>query len=136
MILALLIAASAAHCAPIELSVAGNSKIFISRFARNSGGLAKTQANFATAYGRACKEGLFKAKPLISAKSADRKHLFLLNAPDANVASIYNAGSRTVLEYHFDNGAPSADDLHEAIYCAVHGANAKEQEESGRCLPD
>ena len=133
MIAALILAAAAAHCAPVELSVAGNAKTFISKFARNSGGLAKTSANFDKAYAKACKEGLFKAKPLIAAKGGK---LFLVNAPDANVASIYGSDKRTVLEYHFDSGVPSADDLHEAIYCAVHGATAKEQEESGRCLPD
>jgi len=134
MIAALLLAAAAAgQCAPVELSVAGNAKTFISKFARNSGGLAKTTANFDKAYAKACKEGLFKAKPLIAAKGGK---LFLINAPDANVASIYGSDKHTVLEYHFDTGAPSADDLHEAIYCAVHGASAKEQEESGRCLPD
>ena len=134
MIAALLLAAAAAgQCAPVELSVAGNAKTFISKFARNSGGLAKTTANFDKAYAKACKEGLFKAKPLIAAKGGK---LFLINAPDANVASIYGSDKRTVLEYHFDSGVPSADDLHEAIYCAVHGATAKEQEESGRCLPD
>ena len=134
MIAALLLAAAAAgQCAPVELSVAGNAKTFISKFARNSGGLAKTTANFDKAYANACKEGLFKAKPLIAAKGGK---LFLINAPDANVASIYGSDKHTVLEYHFDSGAPSADDLHEAIYCAVHGASAKEQEESGRCLPD
>jgi len=132
MIIAFL-AAAAAQCTPVELSVAGNAKTFISKFARNSGGLAKTTANFDKAYAKACKEGLFKAKPLIAAKSGK---LFLVNAPDANVASIYDAEKRTVLEYHFDSGAPTAEDLHEAIYCAVHGASAKEQEDSGRCLPD
>jgi len=129
----LMLAAAPAQCAPVELSVAGNAKTFISKFARNSGGLAKTSANFDKAYAKACKEGLFKAKPLIAAKGGK---LFLVNAPDANVASIYGSDKHTVLEYHFDTGAPSADDLHEAIYCAVHGASAKEQEESGRCLPD
>ena len=136
MIAILILAAAPAHCAPVELSVAGNPKTFISKFARNSGGLAKTQANFAKACAKACSEGLFKAKPLISAKSGDRSHVFLVNAPDANVASIYESDRHIVLEYHFDTGAPSADELHEAIYCAVHGATAKEQEESGRCLPD
>ena len=129
----LMLAAAPAQCAPVELSVAGNPKTFISKFARNSGGLAKTTANFDKAYAKACKEGLFKAKPLIAAKGGK---LFLINAPDANVASIYGSDKHTVLEYHFDSGAPSADDLHEAIYCAVQRATAKEQEESGRCLPD
>jgi hypothetical protein len=131
-----LTAAAPAQCAPVDLTVAGNSKTFISKFARNSNGFSTTAANFGKAYAKACREGLLKAKPLVGAKSADRRHLFLVNAPEANVGSIYETGSRTVLEYHFDTGAPSADELHEAIYCAVHGSTAKEQEESGRCLPD
>jgi hypothetical protein len=71
----------------------------------------------------------------------------VINAPDSNVASFYRQAKDAanpddmVLEFHFltQDGAvqvPSADDLGEAIYCAVHGASAKEEEESGRCLAD
>ena len=134
--LALAAAAAPAQCAPVDLTVAGNPKTFIAKFARNSAGFSDTAENFGKAYARACREGLLKDRPLVGVKSADRRHLFLVNAPDANVASIYESDKRTILEYPFETRIPSADELHEAIYCAVHGATAKEQEESGRCLPD
>ncbi len=134
--LLLALAATPAQCAPVDLTVAGNSKAFIAKFARNSDGFFTTAENFGKAYARACREGLLKARPLVGTKSADRRHLFLLNAPNSNVASIYDTDARSVLEYHFDTGAPSTDELYEAIYCAVHGAMTKVDEESGRCLPD
>jgi hypothetical protein len=134
------LAAAPAQCAPVQLSAEGETTTFIAQFANNSDGFRKTSANFAAAYAQACKEGLLN-KPLIGAKDPDRKHLFLHNAPDANVASIYSVKQRTLLEYPFlsPDGKlqiPTQDELHEAIYCAVHGASPKEQEESGRCLPD
>jgi hypothetical protein len=96
----------------------------------------QTSANFAKGYAQACAEGLVKSKPL--AKSGK---LFLRNAPEANTGSIYPSGNRMLFEYSFvtHDGrvhVPSAGQIHEAIYCATHGASAKEQEESGRCLPD
>ena len=56
---------------------------------------------------------------------------FLDNAPDANDASIYAVSGRMLLEYWFVDhqgkaNAPSVNELHEAIYCSVHGASAKE----------
>lgn len=129
-----LAAAIPPECVPVDLTVDGNSKTFIAKFARNSDGFSRTAENFGKAYARACREGLLKARPLVS--SLDQRHLFLLNAPDANVASIYNTGKRTVLEYPFEANVPSADELHEAIYCAVHGATKSEEEKEGRCLPD
>jgi len=133
--LLLLLAASASptQCAPVELSIAGSPRTFVSQFARNSDGFRRTAANFAKAYARACAEGLIKGQPL-------PQTLYLANAPDANVASIYRSGKVMFLEYWFVSGGkvnvPSADDLHEAIFCAVRGASVKEQEESGRCLVD
>jgi hypothetical protein len=130
---------AAQHCEPVKLSVAGGTAIFIAKFANNSDGFRKTSANFAKAYAEACAEGLLRT-PLIGAKARDRRNLFLLNAPNANVASIYKSGGRMLLEYAFLSGGkanvPGVEELHEAIFCAVRGASAKEQEESGRCLPD
>jgi hypothetical protein len=127
------LAASPTHCPPVELSIAGNPRTFVSQFARNSDGFRKTAANFAKAYARACAEGLIKGQPL-----PPTLHLF--NAPDANVPSIYRSGKAMLLEYPFVSGrkvkVPSVDDLHEAIFCAVQGPSAKEQEETGRCLID
>ena len=100
----------------------------------------RTSHNFAIAYSKACAEHLMK-KPLVITKGAKTKRLFLFNAPNANVASIYARAGRTVLEYPFvsEGGktqVPSLEELHEAIFCAAHGASQKEQEGSGRCLPD
>jgi len=132
-ILALALAAAPAQCAPVELSIAGAPRTFVSQFARNSGGFRMTSANFAKAYARACAEGLIKGQPL-----PPTLHLF--NAPDANVPSIYRSGKAMLLEYPFVSGrkvkVPSVDDLHEAIFCALQGPSAKEQEENGRCLID
>ena len=124
------LAAATAHCAPVSLVLGEMPASYRGRRFR------EISASFTSAYDRACKEGLLKAKQLASSN-----RLMLHNAPDANVASIYNAKGRTLLEYYFvthdgKTHVPSAAELHEAIYCATHGASAKEQEESGRCLPD
>ncbi|HEX6661866.1 MAG TPA: hypothetical protein VF067_08375 [Sphingomicrobium sp.] len=133
LLIAVAAAASPTHCPPVELSITGSARTFVSQFARNSGGFRKTSANFAKAYARACSEGLIKGRPL-----PPTLHLF--NAPDANVPSIYRSGKVIFLEYPFVSGGkvnvPSVDDLHEAIFCAVQGPSAKEQEETGRCLAD
>lgn len=114
------------------------------------GPIDQTATNFQAAYSRACSEGLLSAKPLIDPRSADKRHIFLANAPDANVASIYFDQDaqlapkewNTVIEYSFysaDGDAvtvPTAEELHEAIYCAVHGATPEEEQKDGRCLPD
>jgi hypothetical protein len=127
MIVALLLVA--APCPPVQVTAAGKPA------ALNAKLVGQVSANFARAYAKACSEGLMK-KPLAAGGK-----LFLVNAPDANVASIYTSGRKSVLEYWFvthdgKRHLPSVKDLHEAIYCAAHGASAKEQEESGRCLPD
>jgi Domain of unknown function (DUF4262) len=101
-----------------------------------------TQANFAAAYAQACRSGMLHGDGLGG-------RLFLRNAPNANVAGLYRDGEegapaasrRLVLEYPFvtDDGiahVPAAEELGEAIYCHVHGASPREQEETGRCLPD
>jgi hypothetical protein len=46
-----------------------------------------------------------------------------------------------VLEYPFltidgKSQVPTADELEEAIYCAVRGTTPEEREASGRCLVD
>ena len=133
--------ATPGRCAPVGLGLSDGPKPFTSKYSAKSPAFLQTSANFAKAYAKACAEGLLKKSPLIDAKAKDKAHLVLLNAPEANIASIYLSGGRMVLEYPFvfDFGkanVPSAADLHEAIYCAVHGSSEKEQEESGRCLPD
>jgi len=101
--------------------------------------------NFDTAYRQACFKGVMRARPLITPGSVPAGRLFLKNAPDANVASIYNEGGegerpgKMVLEFPFiaHDGAvsvPGADELEEAIFCSVVGVTSEEDE--GRCLPD
>lgn len=106
---------------------------------------AKFTANFRAAYAKACSEGMFAKEPLIDPEAIDRSTLVVMNAPEANVTSIYFGPSAAppamLLESPFitpDGGRniPAADDLHEAMYCAVIGSTEKEQEETGRCLPD
>ena len=104
---------------------------------------ARYTANFRAAFGKACAGKLFADHPLIDEDSTDKTTLFVLNAPDANVTSIYlgtTAGPppRMLIESPFGDPPqiPSVDDLHESIYCVMIGATEEEQETSGRCLPD
>jgi hypothetical protein len=136
MILALLaaLATSPAQCPAIEIAV--ETADMPASFGAEP--IKQASANFAEAYADACAEGLLKDKALLGAGQA---RLFLFNAPEANIAVIYDREGRTILEYPFvtPDGAvnvPVAEELHEAIYCAVAGATEAEQEESGRCLPD
>ena len=125
------------QCAPPTLAMADNAQL-------QSALMDETKANFATAIKTGCDKGYLAGKTLIDPKAADQKQIFLINAPEANVASIYLSevdGSRMVLEYPFlttdgKSQVPSADELEEAIYCAVVGATPEEQEASGRCLVD
>lgn len=102
---------------------------------------AEFSANFRVALDRACAEGLL-AEPLVDQRSIDKNTIVVVNASEANVTSIYYAPSGAppamLMESPMRPPAPvpSADDLHEAIYCAVKGATPEEEEESGRCLPD
>jgi hypothetical protein len=112
---------------------------------RNSAEFRATVANLETAYRRACDSGLLQGGRLFR-DVFRRDRIIVVNAPDANIASIYptgvqRTGTSLQLEYPFmaSDGSvnvPSADDLHEAIYCYVRGATQREQEEEGRCLPD
>lgn len=128
------------QCTPPTLAMENGAQ----PFGQGSALLGEFKANFAAAFERACAKDLFKEKPLIDPKAADQKHLFLVNAPEANIASIYLSAidaNRMVLEYPFLTGdgrtqVPSADELEEAIYCEVVGATPEEQEASGRCLAD
>jgi hypothetical protein len=118
-------------------------------FALRTDAFRRTGVNFAAAWRRACAQGLLRGRTLIDAGAGQQRRLFLKNAPDANVASIYLDGEegapaaarRMVLEYPFltaDGAAhvPGTEELGEAIFCHVQGASAEETEESGRCLPD
>lgn len=98
--------------------------------------------NFRVAFYKACGEKLFADGPLIDAESANKSTLFVLNAPEANITSIYFSPSAAppamLIEAPFGDPpqSPSVEDLHEAIYCATKGATPEEEERDGRCLPD
>ena len=129
--------AAAEKCVLPALAMADNAQL-------QSALMDETRANFTTAFKSACDKQLLADKPLVDPKATDQKQIFLINAPEANVASIYLSdvdGSRMVLEYPFltvdgKSQVPTADELEEAIYCAVRGATPEEQEASGRCLVD
>ena len=118
-------------------------------FAAGSAPFRRLEANFAAAYRASCTPNLLQHHALIEAGAAQPDRLFVKNAPDANIVSIYLDGeegapaSRRHMahEYHFltADGAthvPTESDLREAIFCAVQGASRQEEDESGRCLPD
>jgi hypothetical protein len=118
-------------------------------FAPGSAPFHRLEANFAAAYRSTCDHGVLRGRALILAGAVERDRLRLRNAPDANVASIYLDGAEgappsrrhIVLEYPFlatdgTTHLPSESELAEAIFCAVQGASQREEEESGRCLPD
>ena len=136
MVIALLaaLAAAPAQCPVPALSIDTQDAAFVRAYAEGSENLARFNASFAAGHANACAKGLLKDKPLPA--------LVLLNAPNANIASIYEGeGGRTLLEYPFvtEDGqahVPPAEEIEEAIYCALAGATEAEQEESGRCLPD
>ena len=126
------------QCTPPALAMAGGAQSLESAL------MKEAQANFEIAYEKACAKDLLTNDPLIDPKATDQEQIFLVNAPEANVASIYFSevdGRRMVLEYPFlttdgKTQVPTADELEEAIYCAVVGATPQEQEASGRCLVD
>jgi hypothetical protein len=118
-------------------------------FAPGSAAFQRLEANFAAAYRGACARGLLRTRPLVAAGAADPGRLLLKNAPEANDASFYLDGEEgapraqrhMVLEFPFvtEDGVahgPTESELNEAIFCAVHGATQREEDESGRCLPD
>ena len=140
----------AADCAPEpKLALASDFTDPRKTFAPDAPAFRRTAANFGTAYRKACATGLLRGHPLIEVGATQPDTLFLKNAPDANDAAIYRDGGEDaptvrrvmVLEYPFvpADGAPrvpTADDISEAIFCAVQGATAKDEEENGRCLVD
>ena len=135
-----------AACAPVKLDL--SPARFTSgraNFAEGKVGRTKLIDNFAKAYDAACAAGWFAKKPLIDPRAAKQDTLFVANAPQSNVASIYfdadGAGREMVIEGPFVDGeghvqVPGAKAIQEAIYCYAVGATEQEQEASGRCLVD
>lgn len=103
---------------------------------------ARFTENFRIALDKACSEGLLEGDPLIDERAHVKDTIFVMNAPEANVTSLYFGSSAAppamLLESPFGDPPqiPSVEDLHEAIYCWTKGATEEEQETSGRCLPD
>jgi hypothetical protein len=138
--------AAAAACPPMPSLVLEPGFIDPRRIAGpESPGMRAPRAEFATAYRRACREGILRRGRLMNGRG---DVLFVRNSPDANVASIFpisvngNRGlNATVLEFPFVSregtlNVPGESELGEAIYCRIVGATQREQEEEGRCLPD
>lgn len=98
--------------------------------------------NFRIALDKACTEGLLEGEPIVDKRAVVKNTIFVMNAPEANVTSLYFGPSASppamLLESPFGDPpqVPSVEDLHEAIYCWAKGATEEEQETSGRCLPD
>ena len=103
---------------------------------------ARFTDNFRVALDKACAEGLLADEPLVDERAYVKNTIFVMNAPEANVTSIYFGPSAAppamLLESPFRDPPqiPSAEDLHEAMYCWLKGATPEEEETSGRCLPD
>ena len=103
---------------------------------------ARFTDNFRVAFDKACTEGLMGGDPVVDQDATVKDTIFVLDAPEANVTSLYFAppGSapKMLLESPFGDPpqVPSVEELHEAIYCWTKGATEEEQETSGRCLPD
>lgn len=134
----------AARCAvqpQLTLDTASFGKS-VEQFAANAPKRKQLDAGFATAFGAACKAGWLKRAKLLNRNAGSPPVIQITNAPDANVAALYeDDGKRLVLEYPFADlqggtDIPDAATLKEAIYCYAVGATPKEQEQSGRCLVD
>lgn len=103
---------------------------------------ARFTDNFRVALDKACSEGLLEGEPIVDERAYVRNTIFVMNASEANVTSLYFGPSAAppamLLESPFGEPpqVPSVEELHEAIYCWTKGATEEEQETSGRCLPD
>ncbi len=126
--------------------LSGSDKAFSVRFWAGTPRRRDVEDNVRAAFKSACKYGLLKGSTIPALQGVSTRRLFLENQPNANTARLKvgkrpDGSWRLVLAYPYvaaDRSihVPGAAEIQEAIYCAVHGASAKEQEESGRCLPD
>jgi hypothetical protein len=135
-------AANPADCAKVTLDIpAERFTEGREQFAVGTQARTKLDANFTVAIAQACAEGLMAKTPLIDPRSKEKNTLFIANAPNANIASIYfNEGATWMEGPFFADGqhvqVPGPDAIKEAIYCHTVGATEQEQETTGRCLPD
>lgn len=134
--------ADPAECAKVTLDIAperfaeGRENFAVGTTARN-----RLDEAFTVALAQACAEGMLAKQPLVDPRSKEKRTLFIANAPQANVASIYFDNGATWFEGpFFADGqhvqVPGVDAIKEAIYCHAVGATPDEQEQTGRCLPD
>src|SRR5215210_6424399 len=122
-----------ATCSAPLVMLTGNDKALTVRFWAGTPGRRNVEGNIRAAFKSACKHGLLKGSTIAKLHGVSLRRLYVSNAPNANVASLYDRNGKLVLEYPFVAAdrtmyVPSAKDIQEAIFCAVHGASAKEQE--------
>jgi hypothetical protein len=133
-------AAEPARCSPPTVMLSGNDRSLTVKFWAGTPRRRTLEDNVRAAFKSACKKHLLTGSTIAKLGGVSSRRLYLWNAPNANVASIYARSGHLLLEYPFvvdgSMNVPSAADIEEAIFCAVHGASEKEMEESGRCLPD
>ena len=104
------------------------------------------ESHVRAAFKSACSSGLLKGSTIPKLNGVSGRRLFLENQPAANVAVLEadqrrDGSWRLFLGYSYVAegkavNVPTAAEIHEAIYCAVHGATPQEQAETGRCLAD
>lgn len=133
-------------CPVPALSAPAGGGDFARRFGGNTTAFKGVSNNLAAAFRSACAAGLIERGGPLGFGGESAVQVALKNAPEANIASVYverlaNSNRELVLEYAFITpdgsvNVPTSDEIGEAIFCAVKGAGEKEQEESGRCLPD
>lgn len=143
LFVAALIAAGPApdRCSPPMVMLSGNDKELTVRFWAGTPRRRDLEDNVRAAFKSACRYGLLKGSTIATLGNVSSRRLYLWNAPQANVASLHADNGRLLLEYPFVTAdrsinVPSAAEIQEAIYCAVHGATAQEQAKGGRCLAD
>ena len=129
------------RCSPPTVLLAGNDKSFTARFWYQTPRRRAVEDEVRAAFKAACKSGLLKGATIPKLGGVSSRRLYLSNAPEANVASIYATGGELLLEYAYvaadrSMHVPTAVEIQEAIYCAAVGATKDEQARSGRCLPD
>ena len=131
-----------ADCAKVTLDI-GPERFTEGRenFAVGTTARTRLDENFTVALAQACAEGMLAKQPLVDPRSKEKNTLFIANASEANIASIYFDNGATWFEgpffvdgKHVQVPGPAA--IKEAIYCYAVGATPEEQEQTGRCLPD
>jgi hypothetical protein len=143
LLIAAMLAAGPApdRCRSPTVLLGGNDKAFTVRFWAGTPRRRDLEDNVRAAFKSACKYGLLKGSTVPTLRSVSSRRLYLWNAPEGNVATLYESNGRLMLEYPFVGAdksmkVPSAAEIQEAIFCAVHGASREEQAKSGRCLVD